>query len=210
MDVDEVVDGFVAHASGRIVRMASAQGHFDLLRRGSGDQKGQHVAAQSGRVGHFVALGAFGPPARTRLRIHAAVALAPTVTGDLAEASRPSSAAICAPVLPWAKPALIVSRSLALRRRREFTTKPKRPLCVHAASTELFPAVLPRACPKLAASFLLRPSATPIPPTINPNITRIAFIIVHQEKGNHSLSACAPGVRLRLQTSTIINRSHAR
>jgi hypothetical protein len=61
VDVDEVVDGFVAHASGWIMRVASAQGDFDLLGSGSGLQQGQQVAMQGGRISDFVAFGALGP-----------------------------------------------------------------------------------------------------------------------------------------------------
>ena len=53
VDVDEVVDGFVAHASDWIMRVASAQGDFDLLGSGSGLQQGQQVAMEGGRISDF-------------------------------------------------------------------------------------------------------------------------------------------------------------
>ena len=84
MDVDEVVDGFVAHASGWIMRVASAQGDFDLLGSGSGLQQRQQVAMQGGRIGDFVALGALGPTTSARMGIQATLCLASAVAGVLA------------------------------------------------------------------------------------------------------------------------------
>jgi hypothetical protein len=179
MNVDEVVNGFVTHAAGRILGVASRQGDLDLLGCGTRGQKLAHFGQQGGCVRDFVAGGLRRPTASPALRLHAAVGLAPPVAGNLAVDDGGVSFKLTGDLRPAFTLGQTDTESLSFLSAKtplRFNHQPK--------ATRMRPRRQQRTSPST-------------PPTIKPNIKRIALIIVLQANGNHSRSTCALGVRLR-------------
>ena len=84
VEVNEVVDGFVAHASARIIGVPATQGDFNLLGCCTGTKQGNYLFAQSRGVRDFVADGSIWAPAGPLLRFHSAVPLAPSIASNFA------------------------------------------------------------------------------------------------------------------------------